>query len=273
MQVHQQLRQALQAGKLAHAYLLAGGGADERRSQALYLATALNCSNLQEGEPCGRCPSCRQMASGNHPDFYLVEPRGASLKIAQIRELQARLALQAYQGGVRVAVLAGADNMTEAAANCLLKTLEEPPEGTYLILLAAQPDRLLATIRSRCQELHLEGAAAIAPAGAHYWERLATADLQVIMTEVLPELEKEEDLPAVLAAMALACRDQLVWQLTGTATLLLHPDAPPAHTLAPSRLWASFQAIQETLAALEHNANRRLALEVLMFKLYAQGGV
>ncbi|MGI9860961.1 DNA polymerase III subunit delta' [Moorella naiadis] len=273
MQVHQQLRQALQVGKLAHAYLLAGGSEEERRSQALYLATVLNCSNRQDGEPCGRCLSCRQMAGGNHPDFYLIEPSGASLKIAQIRELQDRLALQSYQGGARVAVLAGADTMTEAAANCLLKTLEEPPEGAYLLLLAAQPDRLLPTIRSRCQELHLEGKMAVAPVGGRYWERLVMADLQVIMTEVLPELEKEEELPAVLAGMALACRDQLVWQMTGTARLLLQRGTPSAPALTPARLWAAFQAIQDTLAALEHNANRRLALEVLMFKFCAQGGV
>ncbi|AKX92872.1 DNA polymerase III subunit delta' [Moorella thermoacetica] len=270
MTAHQQLKQALLAGKLAHAYLLVGGSEEGRRAEAIYLATALNCRYLQGGEPCGSCHSCRQMAGGNHPDFYLLEPRGTNLKIAQIRELEARLALQAFQGGVKVAVLAGADTMTEAAANCLLKTLEEPPEGTYLILLAAQPDPLLPTIRSRCQEIHLEGAMAISQAGTGYWARLVAADLPVIMEEILPELEKEADLPAVLTGMALACRDQLVWQLTGSATLLLKPGEPLTPFLAPSRLWACFWTIQDTLAALEHNANHRLALEVMMFKLYTQ---
>ncbi|MDN5344115.1 MAG: polymerase subunit delta [Clostridia bacterium] len=265
-----QLRQALLGGRVAHAYLLAGGGEAERLELARYLATALNCQNLQGGEPCGRCRSCRQMAGGNHPDYHLIRPRGATLKIDQIRELEGRLGYRSFQGGARIAVLEGADTLTEAAANCLLKTLEEPPAGTYFILLAAQPDLLLPTIRSRCQEVLL-GTAGIVPAnGADYWSRLAGGDLAVLLEEILPGLEEEEDLPGVLQAIALACRDQLVWQLTGSAKLLLQPGCPLAPPLPPAKIWRCFQLIQAARAAIERNANRRLALEVLMFNLHRE---
>ncbi|KYH33812.1 DNA polymerase III subunit delta' [Neomoorella mulderi] len=270
MTARQQLRQALQRGKLVHAYLLAGGSEAARMELARYLAATLNCQEPREGEPCGRCRSCQQMAGGNHPDFYLFKPQGATLKIDQIRELERQLTFRAFQGGARVAVLAGADTMTEAAANCLLKTLEEPPEGAYLILLAAQPDLLLPTIRSRCQELHLGGEGGVSPAGATYWNRLAGAGLAAMLQEILPELEKEDDLPAVLQAMALACRDQLVWQLTGTATLLLQPGYLLPVPLSPAKAWRCFQLIQAARAAIERNGNRRLALEVLMFNLHRE---
>ncbi|WP_258361026.1 DNA polymerase III subunit delta' [Moorella sulfitireducens (nom. illeg.)] len=262
-----QLQQALQNGKLAHAYLLAGGSEAARLELAGYLAAALNCREPREGEPCGSCRSCRQMAGGNHPDFYLIQPQGSTLKIDQIRELEKLLTFRAFQGGARVAVLAGADAMTDAAANCLLKTLEEPPQGAYLILLAARPDMLLPTIRSRCQELHLAREGGVSPAGVAYWNRLAKAGLAAKLQGILPEMEKEDDLPGVLQAMALACRDQLVWQLTGTATLLLQPEDFLPVPVPPGRLWRCFRFIQAAQAAVERNGNRRLALEVLIFNL------
>jgi DNA polymerase-3 subunit delta' len=270
MAARRQLQQALQKGKLVHAYLLAGGSEAARIELARYLAAALNCREPREGEPCGRCRSCRQMAGGNHPDFYLFKPQGTTLKIDQIRELERQLAFRAFQGGARVAVLAGADTMTEAAANCLLKTLEEPPEGAYLILLAAQPDLLLPTIRSRCQELHLGWESGVSPAGVTYWNRLTRAGLAAMLQEILPELEKENDLQGVLQAMALACRDQLVWQLTGAATLLLQPGCFLPVPLSPRKLWRCFRLIQAAQAAIERNGNRRLALEVLMFNLHRE---
>jgi len=267
-----QLQQACKQGKTAHAYLLAGGSAEARLELAGYLAAALNCQDPRQGEPCGRCHSCRQMAGGNHPDFHLVAPGGSSLKIEQIRELERQLGRRSFQGGARVAVLAGADTMTDAAANCLLKTLEEPPEGAYLILLAAQGDLLLPTIRSRCQEVRLTGEGSITPAGAGYWTRLAGADLASMLEEILPELEQETDLPATLQAIALACRDQLVWQWTGTATLLLQPANPLPAPLPPERIWRCFRHLQAARAAVERHANRRLALEVMLFNLHRELG-
>ncbi|WP_338824454.1 hypothetical protein MHOCP_00440 [Moorella humiferrea] len=262
-----QLQQALKKGKVAHAYLFTGGDEEARIELAEYLAAVLNCREPSGEEPCGCCRSCRQMAGGNHPDFHLVRPQGATLKIEQIRELERRLALRSFQGGARVAVLVGAETMTEAAANCLLKTLEEPPQGAYLILLAKRPDLLPATIRSRCQELHLKDEEEEAFAGINYWQRLMGADLRAMAQEILPDLEKEEDLKGILEAMSLACRDQLVWQMTGTEKLLLRPEGFLPSSMTPIQLWHCYRLIQECRAAVDHNGNRRLILEALMFNL------
>lgn len=270
MTAREHLRLSLQSGRLVHAYLLAGGSEGDRVDLARHLAAALVCQESSQGEPCGCCRRCQQLTGGSYPDFHLLEPQGASLKISQIRELQRKLSLRSFQGGARIAVLAGADTMTEAAANCLLKTLEEPFEGTYIILLAAQPALLLPTIRSRCQELHLSAVENDIPAVINYWPRLAAADIGVMLREILPELEKEGEPAAVLGAMALACRDQLTWQLTGETALLLQPGYSVAPELTPLQLWRCFQIIEGARAAVERNANRRLALEVLIFSLHRQ---
>lgn len=266
-----QIRLALQSGRTVHAYLLTGGSEEDRVALARHMAAALLCREPDRGEPCGHCSHCQQLAGNYYPDFHFLEPRGASLKINQVRELQSKLSRRSFQGAGQIAVLAGADTMTEAAANCLLKTLEEPPEGTYIILLAAQPELILPTVRSRCQELNLAAKAVDLPAGVDYWRRLLTAGLEEMLQEILPELEKEDDLAAVLQAMALACRDQMVWHMTGEQALILQPGkfiSLPEFT--PLQAWRCFQLIESTRAAVERNANRRLVLEVFLFRLHHQ---
>ncbi|NLW06442.1 MAG: hypothetical protein GX039_00430 [Clostridia bacterium] len=276
MTAAEQLRLALQSGRMVHAYLFTGGNEEDRVALAKFLAAALLCQEPGEGEPCGSCRHCLQLAANNHPDFHYLEPRGASFKIDQIRELQRMLARRSFQGAGQIAVLAGADTMTEAAANCLLKILEEPPANTYLVLLAVQGDLLLPTIRSRCQELVLSVPESDLPAEVDYWRKFLAADLKVMLQEILPQMEKEGDLSAVLKSIARACRDQLVWKLTGETALVLQPEQlVKAPGLAPLQLWRCFQLIESTRAALERNANRRLALEALLFGLHyqlSQGG-
>jgi DNA polymerase III subunit delta' len=105
--------------------------------------------------PCGRCPSCRRVVDGQHPDLAWIRPLEDSqqIRIEQVRELCADLALTSHQGGYKVAIIAPADALNRFAANALLKTLEEPSARTLLVLVAAQPSRLPATLRSRCQRI------------------------------------------------------------------------------------------------------------------------
>ncbi|HTX25303.1 MAG TPA: hypothetical protein VMD03_11670 [Steroidobacteraceae bacterium] len=105
--------------------------------------------------PCGRCPSCRHVADGQHPDLARVRPLEDSqqIRIEQVRELCADLALTSHQGGYKVALIEPTDALNRFAANALLKTLEEPSPRTLLVLVAAQPSRLPATLRSRCQRV------------------------------------------------------------------------------------------------------------------------
>ena len=161
------LQGAYAAGRLPHALLIheaPGAGGDWLAS---WVARMVLCSSrpvpagpdsvAAAGIPCERCPSCQRAAQGQHPDLLVVRPLEAStqIRIEQVRELSAELALTAHQGGYKVGILSPADTMNRFSANALLKTLEEPPRGTLLVLVASQPSRLPATILSRCQRVRL----------------------------------------------------------------------------------------------------------------------
>ncbi len=148
------LQRSLDSRRLSHAYLFAGPPHLGKTSLGLYLARALNCLD-QEIRPCGRCGACRKIGSGLHPDVRVIDEPGSSLKIDQIRQLQKEMALAPFEGRSRVYVLCDFQQATVEAANCLLKTLEEPPPKVVLILTATQVGLLMPTIVSRCQVFNL----------------------------------------------------------------------------------------------------------------------
>jgi DNA polymerase III subunit delta' len=142
------------ADRMPHALLLTGPGGIGKLALADALAGAVLCTEPgPQGDPCGRCPSCRLHHAGTHPDqVRLTIPEDKTqILVDQIRELAGTMGLSRSMGAHRVAVLWPADAMNVNAANSLLKTLEEPPGHTLLILVTAEPSRLPATVRSRCQ--------------------------------------------------------------------------------------------------------------------------
>src|SRR5579862_9333739 len=144
------------AGRLPHALLIheaPGAGGDWL---AEWVARLVLCETRGE-EPCGQCRACRRVSAHQHADLYWVAPEEDSrqLRIEQVRELAAELALTSHGGGYKVGVLSPADALNRFAANALLKTLEEPPARTLLVLVATAPSRLPATVLSRCQRLRV----------------------------------------------------------------------------------------------------------------------
>src|SRR6185437_12525925 len=150
------LRSAYASGRLSHALLIHEAPGVGGEWLAGWAARLVLCSNRAEA-PCERCASCQRAAQEQHPDLALVRPLDTStqIRIEQVRELSAELALTAHQGGYKVGILSPADSMNRFAANALLKTLEEPSQGTLLILVVSQPSRLPATILSRCQRVRV----------------------------------------------------------------------------------------------------------------------
>jgi len=150
------LTAARQAGRLPHSLLLQGSAGIGADWLAQWIARLLLCTAAGH-EPCGRCRACRWVNEEQHPDLLVVRAIEDSrqIKIEQIRDLSVELGLKSHQGGFRVGVIHSADALNRFAANALLKTLEEPRPDTVLILTAALPSRLPATIRSRCQMLRL----------------------------------------------------------------------------------------------------------------------
>ncbi|HPM22372.1 MAG TPA: DNA polymerase III subunit delta' [Phycisphaerae bacterium] len=165
------LRRALRSGRTHHAYLFEGPAGVGKELAARALAAQLLCEDDQravDADPCGRCPACRVFAAGNHPDFHLIhrglhklhpEPKirrqkGLFLVIDVVRHFLIEPAtMKPTQGRRRVFVIRDAERMNDEAQNALLKTLEEPPGTACLILVTSSADRLLPTIRSRCQRI------------------------------------------------------------------------------------------------------------------------
>lgn len=179
--LYDRLAKIMSAGRINHAWLLTGRP-EQALEQAVQLAKALLCHNLRaDGQPCGECASCRKLAAGNHPDLQLILPRGASVKIDQTRDMQYMANLEAYEGGRRVVIIHQAHTMLAAAANSLLKILEEPPEGLFFILTAPLGDSLLETILSRVVWVRLP-------------EDFTAPGSDVYYTDLLPELAREQEL-------------------------------------------------------------------------------
>ncbi len=145
------LLKSLESGRMSHAFLFRGPEGVGKKTFAYAFAALLNCESVRDEEPCGACPSCAKFLSGNHPDLLRIEPDGAAIKIKQIRDLKHTLGFPPFEAGSRVVILPDIHTMRREAANSLLKTLEEPPERTFLILTAEESVSLLPTIASRCQ--------------------------------------------------------------------------------------------------------------------------
>jgi len=162
--VVEQFRRAVSRGRLASSFLFAGPVGVGKFTFAMKLAQALLCQTRPETalDPCGECPACRQVLAGTHPDVEVVaKPKDKSFIPLELfigdKEHRGReglcrnLSLKPFMGGRKIAVIDDADHLNAEGANCLLKTLEEPPPRSVLILVGTSPAKQLPTIRSRCQ--------------------------------------------------------------------------------------------------------------------------
>ena len=164
--VAQLLQRSLERDRLAHAYLFTGNSIGEMEGMARTLAKTLNCqsppkraSNGLALDCCDQCDSCRRIDNANHPDVLWIRPESKSriITIEQMRDLMQMMNLKSTMGEFKVGVIVCADRLNVAAANAFLKTLEEPPPKSILILLTTEPQRILETILSRCLRLCFAG--------------------------------------------------------------------------------------------------------------------
>jgi len=143
--------QFLRRGQLPQASLFTGPEGVGKKTLASSLAALANCKGDSEDELCGTCSSCVKEASSHHPDILLFQPHKNLIRIDTMRELNREVQFRPFEGRLRCFIIDQAETMTEEAANCILKTLEEPPDTSRIILISSFPHRLLPTIRSRCQ--------------------------------------------------------------------------------------------------------------------------
>ena len=147
------LRRAVSEGRIGQSLLMAGPRGVGKYQFAIALAQALNCDSVEQGGACGQCIQCRKISSGEHGDVQTFRNDGQFIKIDQMRGMSRDAQFMPYEGRHRVLIIDEADRMNAASSNSILKTLEEPPPSTLVILVTAKPYGLLETIRSRCQML------------------------------------------------------------------------------------------------------------------------
>ena len=154
------LQRSLARGRLGHAYLFSGADLNQLELVARTLAKALNCEQrLSPPDSCDACTSCRKIDGDNHPDTQWIRPESKSrvITIDQMRDLMQTMHLKPVQAEYKVGVIVAADRLNPQAANAFLKTLEEPPPKSVLILLTTEPGKILETIISRCLRLNFGG--------------------------------------------------------------------------------------------------------------------
>lgn len=319
------LRREIVSEQLAHAYLFAGPPQIGKRTLAFTFAQALLCGNREP--PCNDCDNCKRVARHQHPDLLVVDfqtqaqllneaaVKQSALKIETIRIVQRDLSLRPLQSSRKVVIIPNAQLLTTAAANALLKTLEEPPAHALLLLTAPEAGDLLPTIVSRCRviPLHLlsvdqvrealirppwqadrEQASLLAhlSGGRIGWairalqdpdlldERRQTLDTlhqalsgdDVIRLRVAEQFARQPDHGiGTLTLWSTWWRDLLLRQ-SEAGNALINPDrerdlAEAANAWGLETTHAALTALQETIAALEQNANQRLAWEAFLLTL------
>src|ERR1044071_7459925 len=158
------LQRSLERGRLAHGYLFCGARIEHLEDVARTLAKTLNCERpLRKGDNaidcCDKCATCRKIRETNHPDVHWVRPESKSrvITVAQMRDVMQQIHLKPNEAEFKVAVIVSADRLNTSAANSFLKTLEEPPPRSILVLLTTESERILETIVSRCLRLSFAG--------------------------------------------------------------------------------------------------------------------
>ena len=306
--------------RLPHALLVHGPSGIGKAEFARALAASVLCENPQGGLACASCPSCHWFSQGNHPDHREIVPEAAEeeeegaedaakadkakslvIKIDQIRAVADFISLTTHRAGYRVLVLRPAEALHPAAANALLKTLEEPPPGTLIVLVSDRPARLLPTIRSRCRHLPLglppkaeaiawlqaqgveQPEVALANAGgAPLWARdLAQPEEAELRRRLLAELSKPggADLLAFAASVDRTRVERTIhWLQTWTQDLIRmklsgrarhHPEHAAAlkaraHAADVEALFALDRELAEARRLAAHPLNPRLVAEHLL---------
>ena len=307
----EQLQHTVASDRIAGAYLFVGPTGVGKETVAHYFAQLIFCQqDTQPPTVCGTCLACRKVDSGNHPDLQFIRPDGSLLKIGQIRELQKQIIYEPFEARRKVYILTDVERMNEEAENCLLKTLEEPPASSVLILLTSNIQALLPTTRSRCQILQFHPLStqalteilvekfSVAPeqattlaisADGAIGKALTQLEKGDAFSEAVPEILREtdplaafrlaehfKDNPETLGELVTWYRDLLFLQQGAPSELITHIySLEELQRIVPRyshlRIQQAIQTVFDTKSLIENtNTNATLALEVMCLKLLKQ---
>lgn len=253
------LSEAIKNGTVSHAYIFEGPAVLDKKAFAEAFVKALLCEEMP-GTGCGRCVSCKKIQHGNYEDLIYVEADGSSIRDEAVAALQERLKIKPY-GPRNIAVISDADTMTLRAQNRLLKTLEEPPEGTVLILLSENMENLTQTILSRCVKFRLNYF------GQESYEGMMetaekTADMLMEgqpfykRKELVSEIAKDAGKTgAFLDALEKVYRDLLIGS------------SEKARLYKKSQIYKNVSIIEDTRRQIQRGVSKSYALKDLMIKI------
>ena len=304
----ERLRRAVAEHHVPSAFLFLGPEGVGKRALADALAARLLCAAPDEDDACGVCPQCTRVLGGTHPDVHIVarDEDRRDIRIEQVRELTRWLTLQPLMATRKVAIIDGAHELNEHGQNALLRTLEEPPPGCHIVLLAPAASLLLPTVRSRCQLLRLDRLAPATVARVLVARGLPAERAQLVaelaegspgrallldgdeavqtrarMLDALLHLgsrsaaeisEVAQDLARGPLDLALTIslafyRDALELALAPDSTPPRTADGSPAVRMPATARLRQLEAVCDTIDALGQNANRVLALETMLLVL------
>jgi len=292
---------ALANHRLAHGLLIHEDPGAGGLELARWIAMRINCSDAPRA-PCGECQNCKWSLADQHPDVTRLSPEEDSqyIKVEAVRDLIADLTLTAHGKGYKVAILAPADALYHNAANSLLKTLEEPPSRTLIMLVTSQPSRLLPTLRSRCSKLRLSGPSraeaakfltdsrgagpwedALAATGAGPFELIgadanALAELRADTLRTLKDIGSGNIQPPAVAdkwargelGIRLACVESWITEriLESTANRELTHLSGPGASPNICRLFELSDAVRDMRKLSHTSINKTMAVEALLWR-------
>lgn len=296
------LQAAIKSGRLPHAYIFAGPDGCGRSLLAKNFAKAVNCENT-DNAPCGSCLSCRKIDNDLHPDVKWIrkDEKSRQIKIDQIRELERDIILKPYEARYKVYIIVEAELMNSEAANSFLKTLEEPPDKSLIVLIVERPKDLPMTIVSRCQLIRLNpmnprelASILVRDYGVPEYKaellsrisegRLGKAisyesDMLEWKNGVLDEFagddriedyssENRGELSKKLSVLVSWYRDLLVFKATGDESLVFNIDRlddikNEARRYSEKRVISIFESVLDAKENVENNINPKLALAVM----------
>jgi DNA polymerase-3 subunit delta' len=275
------IRRALEGGRVAHAYAFVGPAGSGRTTTALAFARSLLC---ETGTTCGTCRGCRLAAERKHPDLHVIvptppesNPKGArAIRIGAIRELERQASLRPAMGRHKVFILDDADRMTGESPQAFLKTLEEPPAQTVLILVLSRTGAMPATVLSRCQIVRFaprdDGQAAVREEAIELLAEIHDKGVEALFRRSQAFDRDRERAERVVDALWLFARDLLLAKVEGPVALLVngrHAEriAREAERWTLDGILAAIETCREAREGLAVNVTPRLTVEVVASRL------
>ena len=271
--IERYLKNSIAKGRLSSAYLFFAGSSEDKEKAALNFAKAIECE--RPDFPCNSCENCLKIESFVHPDVKWLRGEEAgvsSLTIDELREIQKEMSLKPYQGKKRVYIFE-VERLNEETSNAFLKTLEEPPEYTTLLLIAKSDKEFLPTIVSRCQKIMFSsGKRVLKKEEKEIQKRLIAAMNSLSLQNpseifaMAEEIINEHRIDSSLKLLLSFYRDLLLLKNGAERKLLSNPELIDDE-LNSSQIIALINLIIETRAQIHQSANLKLSLEVMLMNI------